>query len=100
MAVVVNGIQRLRSIRASSWCPSSDEDIWVLLWFETWEIFHLRHSDNLSALLQTEDLCAAEAQAIAKQTVATLKHTVATLRWRQTKIAIYSGKMWNRKQQS
>ena len=33
----------------------------------------LRHSHNLSVLLQTKDLCAAEAQTIAKHTVATLK---------------------------
>ena len=36
-------------------------------------ILLLRHSDNLSASLQTKDLCAVEAQTIAKNTVATLK---------------------------
>ena len=33
----------------------------------------IRHSDNVSASLQTKDLCVAEAQIIAKHTVATLK---------------------------
>ena len=36
-------------------------------------IFLLKNSDNLSASLQTKDLCAAEAQAIAKHSVAILK---------------------------
>ena len=36
-------------------------------------ILLLRHSDNLSASLQTKDLYAAEAQTTAKHTVATLK---------------------------
>ena len=36
-------------------------------------IFLLRYSNNLSPLFQTEDLCAAEAETIAKHTVATLK---------------------------
>ena len=36
-------------------------------------ILLLRHSNNLSASLQTKDLCAAEAETIAKHTVATLK---------------------------
>ena len=36
-------------------------------------ILPLRHKNNLSASLQTKDLCAAEAQTIAKHTVATLK---------------------------
>ena len=36
-------------------------------------IILLRHRDNLSVSLQTKDLCAAEAQIIAKHTVATVK---------------------------
>ena len=36
-------------------------------------ILLLRHHDNLNASLQTKDLCAAEAQTIAKHTVATFK---------------------------
>ena len=36
-------------------------------------ILLLKHSDNLSASLQTKDLCAAEAQIIAKHSVATGK---------------------------
>ena len=36
-------------------------------------ILLLRHSNNLSTSLQTKDLCVAEAQTIAKHTVATLK---------------------------
>ena len=36
-------------------------------------ILLLRHRDNLSASLQTKDLCAAEAQTIAIYTVATLR---------------------------
>ena len=34
----------------------------------------LTHSDNLSASLETKDLCAAEARTIAKHTVATQKN--------------------------
>ena len=36
-------------------------------------ILLFKHGDNLSASLQTKDLCAAEAQIIAKHSVATLK---------------------------
>ena len=36
-------------------------------------ILLLRHSDNLSTLLQAEDLCTPEAQKVAKSTVNTLK---------------------------
>ena len=36
-------------------------------------ILLLRHSDNLSASLQTKDLCAAEAQTTAKHTASTFK---------------------------
>ena len=59
MGLVFNGIQRSRSEGASSWCPSSDEDIWLFLWVETWN--------------SSKDLCGAEAKTIAKHTIATLK---------------------------
>ena len=36
-------------------------------------ILLLKHSNNLSALLQTKDLCDAEAQILTKHNVATLK---------------------------
>ena len=57
-------------------------------------ILLLRHSNNLNATLQTKNLCAVEAQTIAKHHVDTLK------KMRTDKIAIFSEKMRYIKEQS
>lgn len=56
VALVFNGIQRSRTQSVNSWCPSSYEDILLFLWVEVGMLL-LKHSDNLSASLQTKDLC-------------------------------------------
>ena len=72
MALLFNGIQRSRSKKVRVLGVQAQMRTFDYFYGLRLGILLLRHSVNLSASLQTKDLCAGEAQTIAKNTVATL----------------------------
>ena len=72
MALLFNGIQRSRSKKVRVLGVQAQMRTFDYFYGLRLGILLLRHSVNLSASLQAKDLCAGEAQTIAKNTVATL----------------------------
>ena len=72
MALLFNGIQRSRSKKVRVLGVQAQMRTFDYFYGLRLRILLLRHSVNLSASLQTKELCAGEAQTIAKNTVATL----------------------------
>ena len=72
VALLFNGIQRSRSKKVRVLGVQAQMRTFDYFYGLRLGILLLRHSVNLSASLQTKDLCAGEAQTIAKNTVATL----------------------------
>ena len=72
MALLFNGIQRSRSKKVRVLGVQAQMRTFDYFYGLRLGILLLRHSVNLSASLQTKELCAGEAQTIAKNTVATL----------------------------
>ena len=72
MALLFNGIQRSRSKKVRVLGVQAQMRTFDYFYGLRLGILLLRHSVNLSASLQAKDLCAGEAQTIAKNTVTTL----------------------------
>ena len=72
MALLFNGIQRSRSKKVRVLGVQAQMRTFDYFYELRLGILLLRHSVNLSASLQAKDLCAGEAQTIAKNTVTTL----------------------------
>ena len=72
MALLFNGIQRSRSKKVRVLGVQAQMSTFDYFYGLRLGILLLRHSVNLSASLQAKDLCAGEAQTIAKNTVTTL----------------------------